>query len=90
MYIVSGWENPLALLKHELVQLEYEGCIVPESVKEKIAGLHPVYDAFNEQKLRQMYAALENLSRSPDYNYVQPNELEAIRKERPDGPRQLP
>lgn len=89
MFIVSGWENPLALLKHEVVQLEYEGCIIPEAVREEIAALHPVYDAYSEQKLLKIYEKLENLSRSQNYNYVQPNDLESIKKERPDGPRQL-
>lgn len=89
MHIVAGWENPLKLLKEEIVQLQYEGYIVPESVTDKIAGLHPVYDAFNEGKLREIHESLKTLSRAPDYNYVQPNELEAIRKERPAGPRQL-
>jgi ADP-ribosylglycohydrolase len=89
MYIVSGWENPLSLLKAELIQLNYEGYIIPESTIERTFSLHPVYDAFSEIKLREIYESLENLPKSPDFKYVQPNDLESIKKERPDGPRQM-
>jgi hypothetical protein len=52
--------------------------------------LHPVYDAYNEKKLQEIYEELEHLPRDPAFDFVQPNELEEIKKERPDGPRKLP
>jgi ADP-ribosylglycohydrolase len=88
--LISGWTHPLSLLRDELVQLEYEGYIIPEKVTERISMLHPVYDAYNEKKILAIYAELENLPRDPEFDFIQPNELEEIKKERPAGPRQLP
>lgn len=89
MRLASGWTSPLALLRDELVQLEYEGFVVSERLRERVAMLHPVCDAYNEGKLLELYAELEQLERDPAFDFVQPNELEAIRKERPDGSRRL-
>ncbi|OGV52721.1 MAG: hypothetical protein A2X49_16665 [Lentisphaerae bacterium GWF2_52_8] len=87
---MSGWKNPLDLLKYELVQLDYEGYIVPEAAREALAQLHPTYDICNTEKLNAIHQMLSNLPRKPDFHYVQPNELDEIKKERPDGPRKLP
>ena len=38
--IFTGWEGPLALLEHEVTQREYEGCPVPEALREKIDALN--------------------------------------------------
>ena len=37
--IFTGWESPLALLKYELVQLEYEGVQVPKEIA-KLSLIH--------------------------------------------------
>ncbi|MBW1983757.1 MAG: ADP-ribosylglycohydrolase family protein, partial [Deltaproteobacteria bacterium] len=86
----AGWDTPLNLLKAEIDQLEYEGYTVPESIREQIEQLHPAQDAFNEQKILDVSAELSKLTRDPGFKYVQPDELNEIRRERPEGPRQLP
>ncbi|MFA5205943.1 MAG: ADP-ribosylglycohydrolase family protein [Lentisphaeria bacterium] len=90
MELASGWTHPLALLQGELVQLADEGWIIPERLRERVDMLHPVHDAYNEAPILALYAELEHLERDPGFDFVQPNELDAIRRERPDGPRQLP
>ena len=87
--ITSGWDSPAGLIKSELTQLEYEGYVVPESVKEKVGNLDPIRDAFDEGKISRLYEMIENLPRNPKFKYVQPNDLEGIRAVRPDGPRKL-
>ena len=37
--IFTGWESPLALLKYELVQLDYEGVVVPSEITNKVKDL---------------------------------------------------
>jgi ADP-ribosylglycohydrolase len=86
----AGWDTPLNLLKAEIDQLEYEGYSVPESIRERIEKLHSARDAFNDQKIPDISAELSTLTRDPVFRYVQPNELDEIRKERSEGPRQLP
>lgn len=87
--LVAGSHSPLGLLQDELIHLEYEGYRVPERAREALAAMHPLYDAFNEAKLLRVTAVLEALVRDPAFPYVQPNELAAIRAERPPGPRKL-
>ncbi|MCP4757785.1 MAG: ADP-ribosylglycohydrolase family protein [Proteobacteria bacterium] len=87
--MIAGWDTPLNLLKAEIVQREYEGYSVPESLREQIGQLHGTWDAFNEPAIKALNAELLNLKKDSSFNYVQPNELEDIRHERPDGPRRL-
>ncbi len=87
--IFSGWTNPLALLQLELIQRDYEGHPVPEDLKQQVAALDDEKDAMNFEAVDILYKALDKLPRDPKFTYVQPNDLEGIRRERPDGPRQL-
>ena len=87
--IFTGWTNPLGLLRLELIQRDYEGHPVPEDLKEQVAALDSEKDAMNFEAVDTLYNALDKLPRGPNFAYVQPNDLEGIRKERPDGPRQL-
>lgn len=87
--LIAGWDTPLKLLECELAQLEYEGWLVPQEAKDSFAELNPELDAFNEEKLSKVASALEKLSRNPGFNYAQPDSLDEIRRERPDGPRKL-
>lgn len=87
--IFSGWEGPLALLRLELIQREYEGYSVPPELKAQIAALDDEKDDMNFEAVEPLYAALEKLPKNPAFTYVQPNDLEGIRSERPSGPRQL-
>lgn len=81
---IAGWAPPLSLLKAEIEQKEYEGFIVSDELKQEIEGLE------DESKISAYYAKLDELSMDPEFYYVQPNDLEGIKAERPDGPRQLP
>jgi len=87
--LLAGWDNPLALLREELTQLKYEGYYIPEEIRDRVQQLHPQADAYAEKPITELYAQLTELKREPSFDYVQPNDLEAIRRERPDGPRQL-
>ena len=87
--IFSGWEGPLGLLRLEVIQREYEGHAVPPDLKAQIAALDDETDDMNFEAVDPLYAALQKLPKDPAFTYVQPNDLEGIRSERPSGPRQL-
>ena len=87
--IFTGWGTPLELLRMEVVQCDYEGRTVPEALREEVNSLWDEKDSMNFDAVDILYKGLEQLPRDPDFGYVQPNDLEGIRKERPDGPRQL-
>jgi len=87
--LVCGWHTPIGLLSDELTQLEYEGFLVPDDAKKTMAALDPKTDGFDEPAIAKIHKMLEKLPRNPDFHYVQPNDLDGIRKERPDGPRRL-
>lgn len=87
--IISGWDTPVKLLKEEVIQSEYEGYKVPEELKKEISSLNDTNDAYDEIKINKLSGKLKNLQKDPGFSYVQPNSLEDIKKERPDGPRQL-
>lgn len=87
--VFAGWDTPLALLKLEVVQREYEGFVVPRDLKAKIKALERGRDDANVGAIEPLFDALDNLEAEPGFEFVQPNDLEAIRRERPDGPRRL-
>jgi ADP-ribosylglycohydrolase len=87
--IFTGWTTPLELLNAELIQREYEGYPVSDGIRGKVAELDPQQDAMNFAAVDPIFDELASLSKSSDFNYSQPNDLEGIRLERPDGPRQL-
>jgi ADP-ribosylglycohydrolase len=87
--IITGWDSGVKLLKSEIEQAEYEGFIVPLELKEEINSLHDTYDANNELKINELAGKLKNLPKDPAFKYIQPNDLEGIKKERPASPRQL-
>ena len=88
-YVFAGWETPLRLLQNEIIQREYEGYPVPDHIREQANQLHHTWDAFNEKQIQELHQALDNLPQDPGFDYVQPNDLDAIRSERPAGPRAL-
>ena len=87
--IFTGYESPLILLKHEVIQRDYEGHTVPNDLKGQIAALDDEKDAWDFERVDTLYRALDNVQADPAFPYVQPNDLEDIRRARPDGPRQL-
>lgn len=90
MELIAGWTTPLGLLKAEVEQKEYEGFIVPESLKQEIKALNDKAVKGNNEKISAYYAKLVALAKDPDFDYVQPYDLEGIKSERPDGLRKLP
>ena len=87
--IFTGWDTPLALLQMEVVQRDYEGHRVPKDLKEQVAALDDERDTMNFEAVDTLYSALDELPKDREFPYVQPNDLEGIRRERPEGPRQL-
>ncbi len=83
--LLSGWTTPLALTKDEVVQRRYEGCVVPDHIVDALDRMDPG----DEDALAAVQAELEILKSIADFPYEQPNDLDAIRALRPDGPRTL-
>ena len=86
--MISGWDHPLANLRSELVQLEEEGYVVPESVKRDVAMLHPEADKWSE-RIADIYKKLDDLPVRAGWAYEEPDELDEIRRLRPEGPRRM-
>lgn len=89
MIITAGWDTPLNLLKEEITQKEYEGYIISNELKAEINSLDSENDAFDLKKIKFLYKKLDNLKKSSDFDYLQPNGLNEIKADRPNGPRQL-
>lgn len=87
--LIAGYASARELLREEIAELEYEGFVIPERVREAFAMLHPEADACNESAIRKIYRLLDGASRRPDWEWVEPDDLEAIRRERPSGPRRF-
>ena len=87
--IFTGWDTPLSALKTELVQKEYEGFLVPDTIKNKVSALDCEKDAMNFAVIDDIWKALDKSPPNPKFSYVQPNDLEAIRAKRPNGVRKL-
>ena len=75
----------LALLRDELIQRREEGCDVGP-FEARIAALD---ESAPGAEMDALYDALSALEPRPDFPYVEPSTLAAIRRERPDGPRCL-
>lgn len=76
--LVTGWDTPLKQLTLEIEQLEFEGYLVPQNVKETLAQLDPNVHAYDESKLFPIKNMLQNLQRAPDFPYVQPDHWDEI------------
>jgi ADP-ribosylglycohydrolase len=87
--IFTGFEAPLTLLRRELVQRDYEGFLVSQDIRRQVAALDDEMDAFNFASVDALFTSLDKLPKDPAFTYVQPNDLQSIRRERPNGPRQL-
>lgn len=70
--LITGWDSGVKLLKSEIPQIEYEGFIVPQELREEINSLHDTYDANNEPKINELTEKLRNLQKDPAFKYVQP------------------
>lgn len=85
---IAGWDTPLMLTRHEVVQREYEGCHVPDNMRAALKAMDPVRDSHSDvlSVIRRDLAALEPAA---DFPYVQPNDLDAIRSARPKPERRM-
>lgn len=79
------WMQLDVLLKLEVHQRREEGCD-PSPLEEQISQ---VTAETPREEVNALYDALMALLPSEDFPYVEPSDLEAIREQRPDGPRQL-
>ena len=86
--IIAGWNAPFSNFSQELKQLEEEGRVVPDGIRERFKMLHPEADAFAEGIL-DLWKEVESLPMREDWPYEEPDELEEIRALRPNGPRTL-
>ncbi len=87
--IFAGWDTPRSLLRSEVLQREYEGFIVSDELKSRISALTTGADDGNMVVIAPLFDELANLAVDPGFEFIQPNDLEGVRKARPDGPRRL-
>lgn len=79
---MAGWDSFKDLVKEEIKQKQDEGSNV-EGFLEKVEAAGD-----DEEQLMVVYRKLMAQPVAADFPYVEPNELEDIRRERPVGPRQ--
>ncbi|MGF1449164.1 MAG: ADP-ribosylglycohydrolase family protein [Opitutales bacterium] len=82
-----AWETPYRLLKEEFVQRADEGCDIPRELREDFAALDP--DAASTDEVGRIYDALMTLPADDHLAANAPEDLAAIRRLRPEGPRDL-
>ena len=87
--VFAGWDTPLEVLRYAVVQSNYEGRTVPKSLADRVAALDDDADQMNFGAIDVLYKEIDALPIDPEFPYLQPNSLEEIRAERPEGPRQL-
>ncbi len=87
--LIAGYSSPWDLLREEIAELEYEGFEIPERAREAFAMLHPVADAWNEPAVREVARLLGEAERRPGWEWREPDDLAAIRRDRPAGPRRF-
>ncbi|MBU5443932.1 ADP-ribosylglycohydrolase family protein [Paenibacillus sp. MSJ-34] len=80
---MAGWDSLYALVREEIKQREEEGADT-SGFAEKLQA-----SGQDEMKLMSIYEELRDLPVSPDFPYSEPNDLQAIRAARPEGPRKL-
>jgi len=86
---MAGWAPLYGMLREEFVQRTDEGCSIPHDLRARFDALDAEKDACNSDKIDPIYDALMALSDDPERAVAEPNELDAIRALRPDGPRDL-
>ena len=86
---MSQWNTLFTLLREERQQRCDEGVVVPTSLADRMDALDPVADAWNEPVVFGLYDELMALPADPALAAAEPNDLDAIRSLRPQGPRDL-
>ena len=84
---MAGASSPYQLLREEFVQRRDEGCDIPAELTEAFNKLDEKADSWNNKAIDSIYDELMILPDDPELATAEPNELEAIRALRPDGPR---
>jgi len=85
----TAWASIASHLKFEAIQAAYEGRPVPAPLAEEVDRLDERADLFDDRRAREILAELAALPVDPAFPYDQPDDLEAIRRLRPDGPRRM-
>ena len=83
------WTTPYALLREEMVQRRDEGAVLPAELRSRLDALDPVADAWNESVVWSLYDELAAIPADHVLEACEPDELGAIRRLRPHGPRDL-
>jgi ADP-ribosylglycohydrolase len=86
---MAGYTPLYGVLREEFVQRSDEGCTIPAELRARFDALDAEKDACNTDKLDPIYDALMALPEDAALAAAEPNELDAIRALRPDGPRDL-
>jgi ADP-ribosylglycohydrolase len=85
---MAGWASPLGLLREELIQRRDEGVVIPRQLLQRLAEFHPEKDQW-DPGVERLYDEIMALPDDDDLAAREPNELDEIRRLRPDGPRDL-
>ena len=80
--LTAGWDTPLGLLRLEVIQRAYEGGVVTDELKARIAALDND-EPWNADAIEPLWDELAACETDSAFPFVQPNDLEAIRAERP-------
>src|SRR5690349_6291722 len=88
--LCTPWDTLHDVAVLELTQREYEGAAIPRELCGQIEALLPGGDDRRPDEVLPLLTALARLEIDPNFEYVQPNDLAEIRRERPGGPRRLP
>ncbi len=86
---MAGWANSYWLLHEEFIQRADEGCRIPEELTAKFGALDPETEGWQQEGVDTLYDALMAVPADAELAEAEPNELDAIRALRPDGPRDL-
>lgn len=80
---MTKWVGLRDILREEIMQRGEEGCDVTGFTERlEAAGM-------DEAQIMEVYRTLMALEPSADFKYIEPSDLEAIRAERPEGPRMI-
>ena len=86
--IMQGWGDAIGLLKDEAKQSREEGRdpAAIAKLEQQIAGV----DLKNHEHIEDLWQQFQRIPRSPGFPFAEPDDLDAIRSGRSDGPRRLP
>ncbi len=86
---MAGWTHERGLLQAEITQRRDEGCNVPQALLDAVAGLRSSTQVWDEAASAPLWDVLAQLPHDSSLARAEPNDLDAIRALRGDGPRDL-